>query len=125
MWSLKTRPKPGFASFAARSFSGTGLVAGRISNFKLTLLPSSVGTGAFLAVCMFSSGPAGAIGLNFTTTNPARPVSIAIMPFQDMLLRRAEVQYVRRKPFGNRTVVQFPAQAAIFGFSGHVKRYQE
>src|SRR5215475_1856207 len=46
IWSVKTRPKPGFASFAARSFSGVGCGAGWMSNVTLMALLSAVETGA-------------------------------------------------------------------------------
>src|ERR1700743_2457462 len=91
MWSLKTRPKPGSTSFAARALSGVGVTAGWISNFKLISLFPLFGPGVY----RLFPGLAGPIGLDLTTTGLAAGFHRRHV-LEDMLLWSAEVQYVCR-----------------------------
>src|ERR1700736_1319863 len=51
MWSVKTRPKPGSNSLAARSFSDVGVAVGWMSNFTLmALLPAAAVSGAGISL---------------------------------------------------------------------------
>src|SRR5579862_5554733 len=104
MWSLKTRPKPGFSSFAVRSFSGVGLAEGWISNVKLISLFPIIP--AQLPRRSASFGPAGSNGTELHDRLEPDPAPDG---GEDMLLWRAEVQYGRRDAARQSQPIREPA----------------
>src|ERR1700759_3460464 len=107
MLSVKTRPKPGSTSLAARSFSEVGLAVGRMSNVMLPMLP---GAGVIFRAALSETAKETAMALSRIEA-PGQPQPKApFTPFgrlphpalsgspdrQDMLLPDAEVQYVCR-----------------------------
>src|ERR1700759_1606885 len=104
MLSVKTRPKPGSTSFAARSLSEVGLAVGRMSN---VMLPTLSGAGVIFRAALseiamaFSRilsrlGPATARGAVYSFWTGPAPGFLGGPDRQDMLLPNAEVQYVCR-----------------------------
>src|SRR5258708_4120380 len=114
MWSVKIRPKPGSTSLAARSFSDVGFVAGWISNFKLIALLPAVGIGAVSGSGVALRACSNETPMAFSRIDALAPRAVALLITpglhlhllrsrlpcrhvpQDMLLRKAEVQYVCR-----------------------------
>src|ERR1700759_625415 len=107
MLSVKTRPKPGSTSLAARSLSEVGLAVGRISN---VMLPTLSGAGVNFRAALSETAketamalsrivapwPAIAKGAVYSFWTGPAPGFLGGPDRQDMLLPNAEVQYVCR-----------------------------
>src|SRR5436309_10792178 len=101
IWSVKTRPKPGSTSLAARSASDTGFAVGLISNF-IAVLPAAEADAGLLAketamgiLPGLARHPRPCL-VGWASPAPVlRRVTTAARR-QDTLLRDGEVQYVCR-----------------------------
>src|ERR1700760_812970 len=91
-----------------------------MSNFKLMVLLSAVGSGATFADCIFSSRPAGLLGLDLPLHQPYGRFPPPTRPSGHFFGMRKSSMFVDM-PLDNRTVDHIAAVAACLALSDPLK----